>query len=120
MACSRCGGQECTIILEATGHEYEDGSCIHCGEEDPDADKPSGGIFDWWGKWFDWLKPSRPSKPTEPSEPETQPTEPSEPETEPSEPETDPTEPSEPVQKPTNPFKPIFGGIFDWFFGWWR
>ena len=112
-ACSRCGGQECTIILEATGHEYEDGSCIHCGEEDPDADKPSGGIFDWWDEWFDWLKPSRPSKPTEPSEPETQPTEPSEPE-------TDPTEPSEPVQKPTNPFKPIFGGIFDWFFGWWR
>ena len=119
-ACSRCGGQEYTIILEATGHEYEDGSCIHCGEEDPDADKPSGGIFDWWGKWFDWLKPSRPSKPTEPSEPETQPTEPSEPETEPSEPETDPTEPSEPVQKPTNPFKPIFGGIFDWLFGRWR
>ena len=56
-ACSRCGGQEYTIILEATGHSYTDGTCEHCGAADPDANKPSmpgfGGWFDkWFGHWW--------------------------------------------------------------------
>ena len=100
-ACEHCGGEEYTIILEATGHDYVDGSCSNCGAEDPNHKKPT--IKDWFDKWFGgWFgKPSVPSEPTEPEVP--------------SEPET-PTEPSEP-QKPS---KPGFGGIFDWFFGWWR
>ena len=51
-ACSRCGGQEYTIILEATGHSYTDGTCEHCGAEDPNA-KPSKPCWNnWWDKWF--------------------------------------------------------------------
>ena len=57
-ACERCDGQEYTILLEATGHDYEDGKCTKCGEEDPDAAKPNkpgyGFIWDWiFGGWWD-------------------------------------------------------------------
>ena len=97
-ACEHCGGEEYQIILEATGHDYVDGSCTACGKEDPDANKPSGGnwIGKLIGKWFDkWFGGN--DKPSEPSEPTTPPTEPSEPE---------------------KPSKPGFGSIFDWFFRW--
>ena len=104
-ACEHCGGQEYTIILEATGHDYEDGTCVNCGAEDPDANKGWwGGLFDkWFGSWWGDNDEEEPSEPetTEPSEPET---------TEPSEPET--TEPSEPS-------KPGFGGWFGWFWPFW-
>ena len=37
--CSRCGETQ----GEALGHDYEDGACIRCGEEDPSApQQPSG------------------------------------------------------------------------------
>ena len=58
-ACERCGGKEYTIILESTGHDYENGTCSVCGEKGPDYVKPSkpgwcniwDWIFDiWWGQ----------------------------------------------------------------------
>lgn len=103
-ACQHCGDEEYTIILEATGHSYEDGVCTECGDKDPNYKKPT--IKDWFDKWFgSWFdKPGKPNNPTEPEVP--------------SEPET-PTEPSKP-EKPSKPVKPGFGGIFDWFFGWWN
>ena len=99
-ACEHCGGQEYTIILEATGHSYVDGKCEHCGAEDPNASKPgSGSIFDkikdWIGGWF---SPSEPEEPTEPSVPET----------------SEPSEPTEPVE-PEQPSKPGWGDWFHWF-----
>ena len=104
-ACEHCGGEEYTIILEATGHNYEDGSCTGCGQEDPNADKPSkpgiGNIIgNLIGKWFDKWFGDNDQPTTPPAEPE-QPT-------------TPPTEP----EKPQKPNKPGFGSIFDWFF-WW-
>ena len=105
-ACENCGGQEYTIILEAPGHEYEDGVCINCGESDPDASKPSNGWFDWIKDWIGgWQKPEEPSEPTEPSVPET---------TEPEE-----TEPEESVPAtPVKPSKPGWGGWFSWWPFW--
>ena len=106
-ACERCGGQEYTVILEATGHNYEDGTCTGCGEADPDANKPSkpgiGNIIgNLIGKWFDKWFGDNDQPTTPPAEPE-QPT-------------TPPTEP----EKPQKPNKPGFGSIFDWFFWWWN
>lgn len=56
-ACERCGGKEYTIILESTGHDYENGTCSVCGEKDPDYVKPSkpglGNMWDWiFGNWW--------------------------------------------------------------------
>lgn len=56
-ACERCGGKEYTIILESTGHDYENGICSVCGEKDPDYVKPSkpgwGNMWDWiFGNWW--------------------------------------------------------------------
>ncbi len=48
--CEVCGN-EYQIILEATGHNYEDDVCTECGAEDPDANK--GWFGSWLGKWFD-------------------------------------------------------------------
>ena len=106
-ACEHCGGEEYQIILESTGHNYEDGTCTGCGQADPDANKPSkpgiGNIIgNLIGKWFDkWFgdndQPTTP--PTEPEQPTTPPTEP---------------------EKPQKPNKPGFGSIFDWFFWWWN
>ena len=100
-ACDTCGGNEYTIILEATGHDYVDGACTVCGDKDPDANKPSGGnwIGNLFGKWFDKWFGSGDNDPTEP------------PATEP--PATEP-------EKPSKPSKPGFGSIFDWFFKWWN
>ncbi len=96
-ACESCGGAEYQIILEATGHHYEDGVCTNCGAEDPNASKP-GSIFDkikdWLGGWFGKDEPEEP--------------------TEPSVPEEDTTVPSEPSE-PSEPSKPGWGGWFDWF-----
>ena len=99
-ACDRCGGEEYQIILEATGHDYEDGKCTACGEADPDASKPGCGswikdlidkLFDeWFDKWFGGDQ-------NEPDDPPV-------------------TEPEE----PTEPSKPGYGSIFDWFFGLWN
>ena len=92
-ACEHCGGQEYTIILEATGHHYEDGACTECGAEDPDAKKESwiGGLI---GKWFDkWFGFG----------------------------DCDPTDPPADTEPPTEhekPGKPGWSGIFDWIF-WW-
>ena len=95
--CESCGGAEYQIILEATGHHYEDGVCTNCGAEDPNASKP-GSIFDkikdWLGGWFGKDEPEEP--------------------TEPSVPEEDTTVPSEPSE-PSEPSKPGWGGWFDWF-----
>jgi len=99
-ACERCGGQEYTIILEATGHNYEDGTCTGCGQEDPNASKPGTGswIGNLIGKWFDKWFGCDDDEPTVP----------------PTEPEV-PGEPSE----PSKPVKPGWGSIFDWIF-WWK
>lgn len=51
-ACEYCGGQEYTIILEATGHSYVDGECEHCGEADPNATPSKPGWGSWFDKWF--------------------------------------------------------------------
>ena len=95
-ACEHCGGQEYTIILEATGHSYADGKCEHCGAEDPDANKGSwiGSLI---GKWFDKWFGFGECDPTEPPAETVPPTEP---------------------EKPVKPGKPGWGGIFDWIF-WW-
>ena len=97
-ACEHCGGQEYTIILEATGHNYEDGKCTNCGADDPNANKPGTGSGNWignlFGKWFDkWFGGS--DEPTVP-----------------------PTEPEVPSE-PSKPEKPGWSGIFDWIF-WWK
>jgi hypothetical protein len=99
-ACDRCGGEEYQIILEATGHDYEDGKCTACGEADPDASKPGCGSWiedlidklldEWFDKWFGGDQ-------NEPDDPPV-------------------TEPEE----PTEPSKPGYGSIFDWFFGLWN
>ena len=72
-ACERCGGQEHTILLEATGHDYENGKCTKCGEKDPNATKPNkpgyGFIWDWifGGWWGDCCKHSYTSVVTAPT-----------------------------------------------------
>ena len=62
-----CGANTLHAILPATGHDYEDGFCTKCGDEDPDYVAPSvpstpikpaypnwGNIFDkWFGNWWD-------------------------------------------------------------------
>lgn len=53
-ACSRCGGQEYTIILESTGHNYVDGTCENCGEADPNV-KPSTPSTPGWSSWLEKL-----------------------------------------------------------------
>ena len=70
-ACEYCGGQEYTIILEATDHSYADGKCTNCGAEDPDANKGwfGGWLGDLLDRWFGSCDPEKPSEPTEPSEP---------------------------------------------------
>ena len=97
--CENCGAEH-QIILEHTGHSYEDGSCTECGAKDPDAVKPShpGSLIGKLiGKWLDhWFGGE--DKPTEP----------------PTEPEVPPTEP----EKPVKPGKPGFGKIWEWIF-WW-
>ena len=86
-ACSLCGKyfsdadatvevKEYSWIEEALGHDYEDGTCTRCGEEDPD-----------------WEEPSQPTDP-EPTDPE--PTDPEPTDPEPTDPE--PTDPVDPVQ----------------------
>ena len=104
-ACEYCGGEEYQIMIDPIGHNYEDGICTGCGQEDPDASKP--GIGSWIGnligKWFDkWFGDH-----DEPTVPPTEPSEPSEP--------TEPSEPSEPEK----PGKPGWGFIWDWIF-WWN
>ena len=102
-ACEYCGGQEYTIILEATGHNYENGICTGCGQEDPNASKPGTGswIGSLIGKWFDKWFGGNDDEPTVP----------------PTEPEV-PSEPSEPTE-PEKPGKPGWGFIWDWIF-WWN
>ena len=69
-ACEHCGGEEYTIILEATGHDYEDGSCTVCGAEDPDADQGAfGWISDWFEKWWGNGEEEGPSDPEEDTKP---------------------------------------------------
>ena len=102
--CENCGN-EYQVILEATGHNYEDDVCTECGEKDPNANK--GWLGSWLGKWFDkWFGGHTKPEPTEPTE-----TEPVE--TEPVETEPEVTEPKEEEDNK----KP---GIFDWFFKWRR
>ena len=64
-ACEYCGGQEYTIILEATGHSYADGKCTVCGAEDPDANKGwfGGWLGDLLDRWFGSYDPEKPFKP---------------------------------------------------------
>ena len=108
-------GNEYQIILEATGHAYEDGKCTNCGAEDPDytPDVPSKPDKPNWKNWLDkifggWFdKDEDEEKPTEPTEPET---------SEPSE----PTEPDEIPSTPVTPSKPNFGVIWNWITGWWK
>ena len=96
-ACEYCGGQEYTIIQEATGHSYVDGVCEACGAEDPDADdSDSGSIFDKLKEWLGSIFDPKPEEPSEPSEP---------------------TEPDEPTE-PEKPGKPGWGGWFDWWPFW--
>ena len=47
--CTKCGDSYKDSYVNATGHEYEDGSCIHCGKTE---NKKPG-----WGGWFDWFWP---------------------------------------------------------------
>ena len=96
--CEGCGG-EYQIILEKTGHSYEDGACTECGAKDPDAEKPESGgnwIGKLIGKWFDRWFGDDSNEPTEP-------------------PVTEPEEPTE----PSKPGKPGFSFIWDFIF-WWK
>ena len=107
-SCENCGN-EYQVILEATGHNYEDDVCTNCGEEDPDANK--GGWGNWIGKligkWFDKWFGGNAEDPEETEPVETEPTE-----TEPAETEPEVTEPEEEEEENKKP------GIFDWFFKW--
>ena len=48
--CDTCGKTKCETI-KATGHEYVDGTCEHCGEKE--NTKPGwGGIWDWFFGWW--------------------------------------------------------------------
>ena len=70
--CDVCGEElrRETVVVEATGHDYQDGVCGSCGEADPDYEKPEeptvpstpikpskpnwGSIFEkWFGGWWD-------------------------------------------------------------------
>ncbi len=99
-----CGEYTSTkeVVIPAEGHDYEDGVCTNCGEEDPNANK---GWFGWIGKWFDKWFGGNHEKPEE-TEPEV-----TEPETEPEESVPGETEPEEEDKKP--------GFFWDWFF-WWK
>jgi len=102
-ACERCGGEEYQIMIDPIGHNYEDGICTGCGQEDPNASKPGTGswISNLIGKWFDKWFGCDDDEPTVP----------------PTEPEV-PSEPSEP-SVPEKPGKPGWGFIWDWIF-WWK
>lgn len=49
--CEACGN-EYQVILEATGHDYEDGECTICGAEDPDYNPISSWFDKWFGSWW--------------------------------------------------------------------
>ena len=101
--CEGCGN-EYQIILEKTGHDYQDGICGNCGEKDPDACKPG---FSWGsliGKWFDrWFGDHHQQKPTEPPTEPPKPTDP--PATEAPKP-TDPPATNPPATDPPKPTDP--------------
>ena len=50
--CNRCAHHE-TRSVAATGHDYENGSCVHCGSEDPNA----GGsiVASGWSDSIEWV-----------------------------------------------------------------
>ena len=49
------------VVIPATGHNYENGVCTECGEEDPDYEEPtepsepSEPSKPSWGNWWDWI-----------------------------------------------------------------
>lgn len=48
--CDTCGKTKCETI-KATGHEYVDGTCEHCGEKE-NTEPGWGGIWDWFFGWW--------------------------------------------------------------------
>ena len=83
--CEICGAQ----YGEFGEHDFEEGSCKHCGEEDPD-----------------WEEPSQPTDP-DPTDPE--PTDPEPPDPEPPDPEPTDPEPTDP--EPSEPEDPADAGV---------
>ena len=93
-----------TVVIPAAGHNFEEGKCTVCGEKDPDYNPIASWLDKLFGKWWGNNDEEETPETSAPSEPETSEPAPSEPA--PSEPEEDTT--------------PGWGGIFDWFFGWFH
>ena len=86
--CEACGLEFVKTGQFPEYHNFEEGSCTHCGEEDPNYKLPTEP------------EPTEP-EPTEPEPTEPEPTEPEPTEPEPTEPEPTEPEPTEP--EPTEP-----------------